>query len=159
MQIERALLGARLVQRDDRRVREPRRGERLAGRAVAVDGRAEMYALDRDLAAQQLVVRAPDDAEAAAAELLEQAVAPEHELVGVGSRVAARARDAATRGRIRRLVVLAAGRLDEGLWRLHRLPRSPSTRPVPARGGRKTRIDREVAISRGGLAQVILASS
>ena len=73
-----------------------------------------------------------------AAELLEQAVALEHELVGVGSGFAARARDAPARGRIRGLVALAAGRLDEGLWRLHRLPRSPLQRPVPAGGGRKT---------------------
>ena len=40
-QVERVIVGARLVQRDDRRVREPRRGERLAGRALAVAGRAE----------------------------------------------------------------------------------------------------------------------
>ena len=72
---------------------------------------------------------APDDAEAAATEPLEQAVAVEHKLLGVG-RVCA-ARDAPARGLACRELALT-GRLDEGAWRLHRLPRSPRPAPVPA---------------------------
>ena len=56
---------------------------RLAAGALAVDRpptRPEQHSLDGDLAAQQLVVRAPDDAKAARSESLEQAIATEHQL-------------------------------------------------------------------------------
>ena len=68
-QVEGVLLGARLVQDDDRRVRQARSGERLAACALAVDRiptRPERDPLDRHLAVQQLVVGAPHHAEAPA---------------------------------------------------------------------------------------------
>ena len=108
---------------------------RLAARALAVVPSApEPHALDRDLAVQQLVVRAPDHAEAARAEALEQAVAIEHELLGAcGARAPARLRGAIRRrGGSARGLAGAGCCLDEGAGRLHRLPRSPRARPVPA---------------------------
>ncbi len=111
-QVEGAVVCARLVQRDDRRVREARRRERLAGRALTVAVRPQPNALDGHLAVQQLVVGAPDDAEAAAAELLEQSVAAEHELLLAG--LPAGLRDPAP-SRLRRGPACAAIRLNEGL--------------------------------------------
>ena len=93
----------RLVQRDDRRVRQARGRERLPRGTLAVAVGAERDTLDRDLAMQELVVRAPDDAEAAGAETFEQAVAIEHDLLDSGGRFRAelrgRAREQAARPR------------------------------------------------------------
>jgi hypothetical protein len=138
-QIERVRRRTRLVQRHDRRVRKPRGGERLAACALAVSRDRQGDPLDRYLAVQQLVVRAPHDAEATRSQLLAQAIAAEHQAV-------CRRRNAA----------FARG-MDEGVERLHRLLRSPSAGPPPARWSRKRRIEREVAGSSGRWSAVILA--
>ena len=79
-QVHGAVLGARLVQGDDRRMAKARGDERLAHRPLAVPARAEGDALERHLAVQELVVGAPHHAEAARPEAVLQAVAPEHQL-------------------------------------------------------------------------------
>ena len=78
-----------LVQRDDRRVAQPCRGERLPSGALAqrqlvwqrglLGGK--WYPLQRHLTMQQLVVGAPHHPEAPRAEALAQPVAPVHERV------------------------------------------------------------------------------
>ena len=107
----RLLVVAGLVERDDRRVREPRGGERLAlgARVLAA---LERDALDRDGAVQALVVGEPDHAEAAAAEAPDQAVAVEDErLLAVRSAPASRA--AAPRFAVRHLPpCVPAGRVQ-----------------------------------------------
>jgi hypothetical protein len=70
-QVAGVLHDARLIQRDDPRVRQARRRERLPARALAVAVGAEGNPLERNLAVQYLVVRAPDDAEPARAEAFE----------------------------------------------------------------------------------------
>ena len=80
-EVDRVVVAAGLVQRDDAGVRQPRRGERLALRARRVLPH-DADALQRDRAVQLLVVREPDDAEAARAEAPDQAVAIEHERPG-----------------------------------------------------------------------------
>jgi hypothetical protein len=74
-------------------------------------------------------VGAPDDAEAARSELLDRAVATEHETVDAG--LLAAAHDARAVGLLYRGLT-PTGRVDEGMRRLHRLPRSSRTAPVPA---------------------------
>ena len=66
-QIEGVLLGACLIQGDDRGMRQPRGGERLAGGALAIFAGGER-SLERHLTVEQLVVGSPDDPEAARAE-------------------------------------------------------------------------------------------
>ena len=79
-----------LVQGDDPGMGEPRRRARLALEAAAVDPIARDD-LDRDLAIEPLVVRAPDGAEAAGAETSSEAIALEHERAGAAGDLALRA--------------------------------------------------------------------
>jgi hypothetical protein len=51
-QVEAPLGGLRLIEGDDRRMRQSRRGERLAGRSLAVPVGSERDTLDRHLAAE-----------------------------------------------------------------------------------------------------------
>ncbi len=81
-----AVLGAGLVERHDRRVRQARGRARLL--LGAPGGVVERDRLDRDLAREPLVARQPDDAEGAGAELPQQPIAVEHELLGAASRQA-----------------------------------------------------------------------
>ena len=161
-QVEGVLRGARLVQDDDRRVRQARAGERLAARALAVDripARPERDPLDRHFAVQQLVVGAPHHPEAAGAEAFEQPVAAEHQRLlrparrrascesrrrSAGARESEVGAAAADASRHRPDPVPGAG-VDEGVERVHRLPSSPSAGPLPAPPGRKKRREREVA--------------
>ena len=98
-------VAARLVERDDARVVEPRRGERLALGPGVVAARAG-NGLDRDLTVELLIVGEPHRAEPAGAETALEAVAPEHEGTLVGRRPGRRVR----RPRRRR---------GEGLRRVH----------------------------------------
>ena len=84
-QIQRIPVRTGLVQRGDRGMGESRGRECLAVCAVA--GVRVLDALDRHLASQHLVARAPDDAEAARAEPLDQPIAPEEQLTGGDLRV------------------------------------------------------------------------
>ena len=83
----------RLVERDDRRVREPRR--RYCLTLARPSPRARRDGLDGHVALQPLVARAPDDAEPAGADLLAQAVALEDQR---GRRGRARGRAWSVRG-------------------------------------------------------------
>jgi hypothetical protein len=77
-EVERLVVVARVVQRDDPRVAEPGGGQRLAlgpRRAPAVD----RDPLQRDRPVEALVVREPDRPEAARAEAALDAVAPQDE--------------------------------------------------------------------------------
>ena len=93
-QVEGVLLGACLVQGDDRGMRQTGGGERLAGGALAILAGGKRDHLDGDLAVEQLVVSAPHHPEAAGAEALEQAVAtraPERPAPAAGRSPRARA--------------------------------------------------------------------
>ena len=86
-QVVGVLVGAGLIQCDDRRVAEAGRGDRLAlgpSALLAPVVGAALDPLDRDLALELLVVREPDRPERAGAEPLEQRVAVEHELARIG---------------------------------------------------------------------------
>ena len=85
-QVEGVLVGARLIQRHDRRVRQPCGGERLASRALAVLLAGQRDALERDRPVELLVVSVPHDAETARAEALQQPVATEQQLARRSSR-------------------------------------------------------------------------
>ena len=111
-------------------------------------------ALDRDLAVQQLVVRAPDDAEAARAEALEQAVAPEHEArrrsAGAGASARRGAHDPRVRaGSAARRAALRVCADSTGCRVRHR-----SLASLPASAGNA--LDRELAGSPGRCPAVIL---
>ena len=141
-QVEGVLHGARLVQRDDRRVRQARARERLARDPLGVLAGSERDALDGHVAVQLLVVRAPDHAEAARAEALAQAIAAEHQRLRAGP--------------VRpRLAGARMTRLHEGL-RVHRVLRSPRGGPLPPARGRRSSADREVAGWSGRWPAVIL---
>ena len=75
---------------------------------------------------------APHDAEAAAAEALERAIATEHELRRVGGLLAGG--DAPPYGRSRGFPGLAR-ELDERVWRLHRLCAFATHSPCPCKRG------------------------
>ena len=157
-QVERLADGTRLVQGDDRRVRQPRAGERLAARALAVSVQSQRDPLDGHLAVQQLVVGAPDHPEAAGAETLDEPVTSEHETTLGRARIPRDGARDACRGaralqgcrRDRRGAPGGAGDLpdravgvvrrtgaDEGAQRLHRILRSPSVPSAPCRGHRE----------------------
>ena len=75
-----------VVEPDDVRVLEPgeRRGLALEARAeILVVGDPGVQHLERDLAPESLVVRAPDDAHATATELVAQAIAVRDDVLGV----------------------------------------------------------------------------
>ena len=80
-QVEGFAVRACLIQGDDRGVRQPCGGLRLAGGPLAVALRSEPDPLDRDLAPQQLVTSAPHDSESAGAEAFQQEVALQHQLL------------------------------------------------------------------------------
>ena len=132
-EVERALVRLRLVDRDDRRVAEPRGGARFAshpGREAA-RRRGEalgcLDALDGDLAVETLVVREPHDPESARAERFDQPVALEDE--GPCRPAAARAQAPRRGGRV---VVRAQRDVVGGLHRLRlRRPAPPSCRACP----------------------------
>ena len=130
-QVDGAVAGARLVQRDDRRMAQAGRDERLAHRALAIPARAQRDPLERDLPLEHLVAGPPDDAEAAGPEPIKQPVAPEQQLAGARRRVARRARQDTPRGRLRRRLgplrgTGGRGGLQQRAWRFHRISRSPS---------------------------------
>ncbi len=153
-EIERVLIHIRLVQRDDRRMRQTRRGKRLARCALAgprcatesVGGgraRRERYPLERDLTVQQLVIRPPDHTEPPSAEAFERAVAAVQQLVGASALTddalrgaswsSGRARPSGFGGASEPLDAIGSRRsvgpremlLDEGLRRVHQVARSP----------------------------------
>ena len=104
-----------LEQHDDRRMRKPRSRQRLSGRACALALACKRYALERNLAVEQLVVRPPHLPEAARAEPLQQPVAIQHDRVrsrNGGRRRAARRAPRSTGERVRglhRMLAFATG--------------------------------------------------
>jgi hypothetical protein len=84
---------------------------------VVVSTGRERNPLDRHFAMQELVARAPHDAEAAGPKALQQAVAPQHERVG-------------TRW-VPAPVTGCPAVVDEGLRRLHRVLRFGAERVAP----------------------------
>ena len=148
-QVEGVVDCAGLVQRDDRRVRQARGGQRLARRPLAVPVGTQPDPLDGDLAMQELVAGAPHLAEAAAAESLEQLVAAEDRALG-GDRQAGRGRPSRpgsgpSRTLLGRGGLPRRGRVKKGARRLHRVLRSPSAGPLPAPRRTNGRPDRELA--------------
>ena len=113
-EVDGVVVAARLVERDDPGVRQARGGLGLALGARADRGVVDGDALDRDGALEALVVREPDDAEAARPQPAHEPVAAEDELAVAIARARGR-RDVLVR-------VIAGGP--------HRLPRSP---PKPCR--------------------------
>src|ERR1700722_2173250 len=83
-QVEGILVRAGLVQRHDRRVREPRRSVRLARGPLTVLLGGQRNTLDRDGTIKLLVVCTPHGAKATGAEALPQQVASEQQLAPTG---------------------------------------------------------------------------
>jgi hypothetical protein len=79
-QVEGVPVRARLVEGDDRRMRQAGGRVRLSHRTVALLHGGQRDSLESDRAAQLLVARTPDRAKAAHAQPLEQPIAPEHQL-------------------------------------------------------------------------------
>jgi hypothetical protein len=129
----RLVVVAGLVERDDPRVREPCRRERLAlgARVLAA---VERDALDRHRAVEALVVREPHDAEAAAAEPPDEPVAVEHQ------------------GRV-------PARCLEGVRLVHHVRSSPGATSLPARPGRESGADAKLASAGPPAHAVILAQT
>ena len=124
-EVDRLVVAARLVERDDARMLQPRGSERLALRARGDMLVVQLDPLDGDGPVQSLVVREPDDSERARAEAPNQSVAVERE------------------PRIPRAPQV--GRRQRVVGGLHHLPPSPPQSALPPARGRRSDVDGKLA--------------